>query len=416
MKFGRFDYATFLLFMAYSVCSLIIPVVLVEVAQDLNFDLDKGGMSAGGILQVGRSATMVGAMFVCSMLACRMGLRRALGMAAFFMAAGILLAALSQWYWMLLAVLIIAGIGEGLVEGLATPFVGELHKDDEPGRYMNFSHGFWSVGIFGCIPLLGWLLSCNVSWRILCVIVAVGAIIPGMMLFFPGRKRLKRLEGIGRFDAAGAVKRTADVLKCKQFWIFFAAMFVAGGGEFGATFWCASLLRLDYQATAFVGGLATAVFSAGMMIGRTGSGLLISQKNLPRLIMISAVAGAVLSCFFCFVGSVVGVMVLLFFVGLASASFWPSCQSYCVDRLSELDSTTLYIILSCSGVPGRGIFSAVMGKVGDLWGLRAAFLVVPFCYLILAILIMYDYFICRGRYRMKSLNQLWTRFLQKMMI
>ena len=82
MKFGRFDYAAFLLFMAYAVCSLIIPVVLVEVAQDLNFDLDKGGMSAGGILQAGRSATMVGAMFVCSMLACRFGLRKSLAMAA----------------------------------------------------------------------------------------------------------------------------------------------------------------------------------------------------------------------------------------------------------------------------------------------------------------------------------------------
>ena len=68
--------------MAYAVCSLIIPVVLVEVAQDLNFDLDKGGMSAGGILQAGRSATMVGAMLVCSMLACRWGLRRSLGLAA----------------------------------------------------------------------------------------------------------------------------------------------------------------------------------------------------------------------------------------------------------------------------------------------------------------------------------------------
>ena len=203
MKFGRFDYAAFLLFCTYAVCSLIIPVVLVEVAKDLSFDLDKGGMSAGGILQMGRSATMVGAMFVCSMLACRYGLRRSLAVAALFMAAGITLAAMSQWYWMLLTVLVIAGIGEGLVEGLATPFVGALHRDDEPGRYMNFSHGFWSVGIFMCIPVLGWLLGRNVSWRGLCLIVAAGTLIPALMLFSPGKKRLDRLEGTGRFDAAG---------------------------------------------------------------------------------------------------------------------------------------------------------------------------------------------------------------------
>ena len=402
MKFCRFDYATFILFMAYAVCSLIIPVVLVEVAQDLNFDLDKGGMSAGGILQAGRSATMVGAMFVCSMLACRFGLRRSLAVAAMFMALGITLAALSQWYWMLLVVLVIAGIGEGLVEGLATPFVGELQKDNEPGRYINFSHGFWSVGIFGCIPLLGWLLSCNVSWRILCLIVAIATLIPGIMLFFPGKKRIECLEGVGRFDAAGAVRKAWNIVKCRQFWLFFCAMFVAGGGEFGATFWCASLLRLDYNASPWIGGLATAVFSAGMMIGRTGSGLLIRQKNLPKLVMISAVIGALLSSFFTVIGSVAGVMVLLFFVGLASAPFWPSVQSYSVDRLSQLDSTTLYILLSCAGVPGCGALSVIMGKAGDLWGLRMAFLAVPVCYLILAGLIAYDYFICKGRKNMQS--------------
>ena len=318
------------------------------------------------------------------------------------MALGITLAALSQWYWMLLVVLIIAGIGEGLVEGLATPFVGELHKDNEPGRYMNFSHGFWSVGIFGCIPLLGWLLNCNVSWRILCLIVACGTLIPGIMLFIPGKKRLECLEGKGRFDAAGAVKRAWAVIKNRQFWLFFCAMFVAGGGEFGATFWCASLLRLDYNASPWIGGLATAVFSAGMMIGRTGSGLLVSQKNLPRLVMISAVIGAVLSSFFTVVGSVAGVMVLLFFVGLASAPFWPSVQSYSVDRLPQLDSTTLYILLSCAGVPGCGVLSAVMGKAGDMWNLRTAFLAVPACYLILAGVIAFDYFVCKGRLNMQS--------------
>lgn len=402
MKFGRFDYAGFLLFCAYAVCSLIIPVVLVEVAQDLDFDLDKGGMSAGGLLQVGRSATMVGAMLVCGILSSRYGLRRSLAAAAVFMATGIVLAAMSQWYWMLLAVLIIAGIGEGLVEGLATPFVGELHKNDEPGRYMNFSHGFWSVGIFGCIPLLGWLLGMNVSWRILCVLVALMTLIPAFMLIYPGKKPIACLEGEGRFNTHGAWKNICNILKCRQFWIFFMAMFVAGGGEFSATFWSATLLRLEYNATPFIGGIATAVFSAGMMIGRTGSGILVKQKDLAKLVMIFALSGAVISCLFYTVQSTAGVMVLLFFVGLCSAPFWPSVQSYSVDRLGHLDSTTLYIMLSCAGVPGCGILSMIMGKIGDLWGLRAAFMAVPVCYIILAALIFYDYIVCRGSRKLYS--------------
>ena len=118
-----------------------------------------------------------------------------------------------------------------------------------------------------------------------------------------------------------------------------------------------------------------------------------------------AVTGAALSLIFCVVGTVAGVMTLLFFVGLASAPFWPSVQSYSVDRLSHLDSTTLYILLSCAGVPGCGVLSVVMGKAGDLWGLRAAFLAVPVCYLVLAGFIAYDYFICGGKNKMSSRKQ-----------
>ena len=399
MKFGRFDYAAFALFMAYSVCSLIIPIVLVEVSKDLDFDLASGGMSAGGILQMARSMPMVAAMCVCGMLAGKFGLRRSLAVAAVLMMAGILLAAVSQWYWMLLAVLIIAGLGEGLVEGLATPFVGALHKDDEPGRYMNFSHGFWSVGIFVCVPLLAFLLDKNVSWRILCCMVGAGALIPAVMLFYRGRKRVEQLEGNGRFDGAGAVRKIAQIIKSKRFWLFFAAMFFAGGGEFGITFWCAALLRLEFNASPFIGGLAASVFSAGMMIGRTSSGMLIRQHQLPVLVIVTAVAGAVLAVFFGFVTTLPGVLILLFFTGLASAPFWPSVQSYCVDRMPEYDSTTLYILLSCAGVPGCGVLSAVMGKVGDMAGLRCAFFVVPICYILLAILVGWDYIVCGGRRR-----------------
>lgn len=404
MKFGKFDYAAFLLFCTYAICSLIIPVVLVEVARDLAFDLDKGGMSAGGVLQFGRSITMVGSMLICSMLASRYGLRRSLAAAAICMSCGIVFAAMSQWYWMLLAVLVVAGIGEGLIEGLATPFVGELHKGNETGKYMNISHGFWSVGIFVFIPLLGWLLGCNISWRILCVIVAVFTLVPAVILLYPDKNKFEQLEGKGRFDAAGAWKKVRDIAGCRQFWIFFMAMFVAGGGEYGATFWCASLLRLEYGAAPVFGGLATAVFSAGMMLGRTASGIFVRQKDLAILIIAAAAGGAVVTTFFYSVASVTGVMILLFFAGLFSAPFWPSVQCYSVDRLGHFDSTTLYIMLSCAGVPGCGVLSVVMGKMGDLWGLRTAFMAIPVCYVILAGLIFWDFYICKGKNKLSSLK------------
>ena len=65
MKFGRYDYAAFSCFTGYACCSVVVPVVLIELARSLNFPLTDGGMGAGGALQLGRSIPMVFAMLFC---------------------------------------------------------------------------------------------------------------------------------------------------------------------------------------------------------------------------------------------------------------------------------------------------------------------------------------------------------------
>jgi fucose permease len=83
---------------------------------------------------------------------------------------------------------------------------------------------------------------------------------------------------------------------------------------------------------------------------------------------------------------------LLFLAGVASAPFWPSVQSYCADCLPETDTTMLFILLSCAGIPGCGFFTWLMGYIGNQGGgLGRAFYLVPACYLALAALIGYDW-------------------------
>ena len=47
MVFGRFDYAAFWSFTVYAAGSVVIPVALVELARDLGFPLEAGGLTAG---------------------------------------------------------------------------------------------------------------------------------------------------------------------------------------------------------------------------------------------------------------------------------------------------------------------------------------------------------------------------------
>ena len=68
-------------------------------------------------------------------------------------------------------------------------------------------------------------------------------------------------------------------------------------------------------------------------------------------------------------------------------------QSYSADRLPQTDTTMLFILLACAGIPGCGVATWLMGVIGNQsGGLAKAFYLVPACYLILALLIGYDWF------------------------
>ena len=98
LKLNRYDHAAFWSFFCYSGCSFAIPVVMVELAAALGFPLKDGGMSAGGMLHVVRSATMLTAMLICGFIAGRFGKRRTMGAAVVLMGCGIIAAALTRSY------------------------------------------------------------------------------------------------------------------------------------------------------------------------------------------------------------------------------------------------------------------------------------------------------------------------------
>jgi MFS family permease len=391
MTFGRFDYAAFMSFMAYAAGSVAVPVVLVSLARDLGFSLERGGLTAGGALHLGRSVLMVATMLLCGFAAGRWGKRRTLGWSVVLMGVGLALCAVAPSYGCLFLALLLAGAGEGVIEGLATPFVQDLHPA-EPGRYINFTHGFWSVGVVVTVLIAGGLLSLGVSWRLILGAIAVCTLLPVLFLLLPSRPGHEYREPPEAIHWITVLGHAVTIMKIPRFWLFFAAMFVAGGGEFCLTFWCASYIQLTLTPAAWAGGVGTACFAGGMVLGRTGWGYLIRQSHLRALIVWSALGGTAVTLLFPVVTHLWLFCGLLFLAGVATAPFWPSVQSYCADCLPGTDTTMLFILLSCAGIPGCGFFTWLMGYIGNhSGGLSRAFYLVPACFLVLAALIGYDW-------------------------
>ncbi len=395
LAFTRFDVAAWLMFTAYASASLAVPVALKDIAVDLKFPLTEGGMHIGGVLQLVRSFAMCLSMAASGFISAKIGNRRTVGFSLCLIGIGMFLSAFSPSYLVLMPLLLIAGLGEGMIEGIGTPFVQDIHDIDQ-GQYMNIAHGFWSFGTLAMSLIAGVLLFAGISWRIVLGVAAALCIPPVMLLFLPAKKAYpERNHGVSSSDVA---RNALQIARTPRFWLYFAAIFFAGGGEYCLTFWCASFVQLNFASSALMGAFGTAAFSVGMLAGRTSFGALVPQRHLKHLIVAVGVFGSLVSLLILPFArhfhalppnAVLPILFfMLFLCGVGSAPFWPSIQSLTVDRMPHLDSTMAFIILSCAGVPGCGFFTWLMGVAGDHFGLDCAFLLVPASYIAMTSLVL----------------------------
>ncbi len=404
LHFGRYDYAAFSASVTYALCSLSIPLMIVAMGEDLNFPLDRGGMAAGGVLHLVRSVTMVVALLLCGTIAGRIGKRLSMGDSLLLMGGGIFLCSLAPAYWMLIPCLLIAGFGEGICEGIATPFVQDLHPD-APERYVNIAHSFWSVGIGAVVILVGGLRAWEVNWRMILAAIGVLTLLTSLLFLWRERPERKYPETRGGVSTREIWRYSLEIARVPQFWICALAMFFGAGAEFGLTFWAAAYVQLHFHTSAWVAGLGTGAIALGMFLGRTGFGYFARPEYL-RYILLGAGGGTIpVTLLLAFleptwlpgVWPLVLLFILLVLAGIGVAPFWPTTQVYGVSHMPQLDSTMLYIYFSALGIPGCGFFTWLMGVLGDHFGLKGTILVVPGCLLCFVAIIYWECWVLAKR-------------------
>ncbi len=360
------DYTVIIGFLAYSASAVSTPICLVLLARELGLNLGQGGA-----IEAVRSLALLGVLLLSGFAAARWGKARTLGVGTLGLGAALLLYAAAPSYAAVLLAMAMAGIGSGMLEGLLNPLVQDQHPGDS-GRYLNLSNGFWSVGVMGTVLMAGELLTRGVSWRAILVAVGLFSLVGGVLfLVFAKQEHTHRPDSLG-----ATVGHLRGILREPLFWPFALAMFLGGGAEGAFTFWSASYVQLCFGGTPRAGGIGTACFAGGMVVGRFACGHWVGQRHLPRLIVASAAGGVLVSLLVPVVGSARLMYVVLVLAGLTVACFWPSIQSYAGDRIRH-DHTMLFILLSCAGIPGFGLTCWLMGWIADVADLRVSFMVLP---------------------------------------
>ncbi len=374
----RLDYASASAFLAYSASAVVTPICLLILADDLGFSL-----TGGGGIEASRAIMLVGVMLISGLVAARWGKVRLLGLGALVLAVGMMIYATAPNYGVVLVAAAMIGLGGGILEALITPLIQDLHPEDS-GRYLNLIHGFWPIGVLTTVLIVGELLTRDFSWRLIMGGTGLFGVVAACLYLYH-----VRFEVVSVGSASEAVAQMRELLRIRTFWTYMAAMFFGAGAESAFLFWTASYVQLHYGGLPRAGGLATAIFAGGMIVGRFGIAHSVEQRHLRRLILVSAAAGFGVSLFVPRIGSLSGLYALLFFVGLSVACFWPSIQSYAVDRLG-VEPTMLFILLSCGGVSGFAAISWLMGWIGDRAGLDASFVVATGMFAMLMIAMLTD--------------------------
>lgn len=366
----RIDRAAYASLFLYASAANALPICYVMISRDLGFSLTQAGL-LGFITSIEQFFVMIFSCFV----AARFGKIKVLKTALLIIGGGLFAFSFTSSYATTIALMLLIGLGNALIEALITPLVEDLHPQDS-GSKMNLLHAFWPIGVLVSVLLIGELLSRGVSWRFMFVGLAGGAFL--VFFFYPSSRRVKLPVSRTDFSHMG------EILSKPRFWFLGLALFFAGAAEVGFAFWTASYIQIHFQTLPRAGALGAAIFALGMVTGRMGSAHLLKWIGLKHLIVVSALLALAGSLTFFWINDLPTLYVFMFFMGLTIACFWPSIQTYAA-RVMPVDPTVLMIFLSCFGIPGASLSPLLMGIIGDRYGLRSSFVVAPVFLLLLVL-------------------------------
>ena len=371
-KLTTLDFASWGGLMMFATSSVITPICLPEISKTLSTSL-----SEGGGMETARNFLIFIAILLAGFAALKWGKKRFITSGQYMLATGLLMASFSQSYLMLIASLMIIGIGGGFTEALINPLVVDIHPDDS-GKYMNITHAFFPIGVMVSALLFGELLTLGYSWRVMFRIAAAGALAMGV--FFNSSRFPAAIE-----SEHSAWKLVAGILGLSGFWLFAAAIFFGAGVESAFTFWSRSYVETYFRDVPRAGAIAVVVFAGTMAAGRLLVAKLSEKVSLKIIMICSAFLGVGVSSIIPFASNLIWFYILIAFAGIATGCFWPSILAEAANCL-KMNPTMLFVMLSCIGIIGFGLTPWAMGAIGDHASLKISFFIIPVFFLILVLL------------------------------
>ena len=234
-----------------------------------------------------------------------------------------------------------------------------------------YSYLVLHVGQPGQSPWMGALAAItprNLPWV---SIYWVFTLAVAIVLAVAATARIPRIDPTEK-ERVGSWESHLALVRMPVVWLYFTSIFLYVGLEQGLSNWMSQFLltyhRFDPQTT---GARAVSWFWGSMTLGCL-VGMLLLKLLDSRRVLIGAALGAILT-FTAAIAGPAGTAVIAFPVmGAFLSVMWPVIFSLGLNSLSH--SHGVFAGILCSAIVGGAILPMLVGQAGDLFGLRAALL------------------------------------------
>ncbi|HEY1896183.1 MAG TPA: MFS transporter [Terracidiphilus sp.] len=184
--------------------------------------------------------------------------------------------------------------------------------------------------------------------------------------------RLPRIER-NEEEQAGTIGTYVEMLRRGMVWLYFGCVFAYVGSEQGTADWISKFLSEYHGYDPHTTGAAAVSWFWGLMTAGCFVGMILLKAFDSRRVLLGFSLGALAALSAALFGPA-GVALYAFpMIGLFASIMWPTIISLALNSVSEHHGSFAGIL--CTGIVGGALVPLIIGRLGDLVGLRSAMMV-----------------------------------------
>jgi FHS family L-fucose permease-like MFS transporter len=204
---------------------------------------------------------------------------------------------------------------------------------------------------------LGWV---SIYWIFAAISAAMVVLL--VTIRFP---RIEKKED----EQTGTVGTYFQMLRRGMVWLYFGCVFAYVGSEQGTADWISKFLSLYHGYDSHTTGASAVSWFWGMMTAGCFVGMILLKAFDSRRVLLGFSIGALGALSTALFGPATVSLYAFPLIGFFASIMWPTVISLALNSASEHHGSFAGIL--CTGIVGGAVVPLVIGKLGDLIGLRA---------------------------------------------